>query len=70
MMNLVDVDMGPDLYAFSIGCYILWATVVAVRYIVDYLRTHDLHLLLRQVLKWSSIIFKSVVLLSLWVGDC
>ncbi|CAK9266883.1 unnamed protein product [Sphagnum jensenii] len=56
-----------DLYAFSIGCYILWATVVAVRYIVDYLRTHDLHLLLRQVLKWSSIIFKSVVLLSLWV---
>ncbi|CAK9208987.1 unnamed protein product [Sphagnum troendelagicum] len=55
-----------DLYAFNIGCYVLWATSAAVRYVVDYLRTHDLRVLLRQVLKWSSIIFKSVVLLSLW----
>jgi E3 ubiquitin-protein ligase MARCH6 len=59
-----------DLYAFNIGCYVLWATSAAVRYVVDYLRTHDLRVLLRQVLKWSSIIFKSVVLLSLWVRNC
>jgi E3 ubiquitin-protein ligase MARCH6 len=57
-----------DLYAFNIGCYVLWATTAAVRYVVDYLQTHDLRVLLRQVLKWSSIIFKSVVLLSLWVS--
>lgn len=56
-----------DLYAFNIGCYVLWATAAAVRYVVDYLRTHDIRVLLRQVLKWSAIVAKSFVLLSLWV---
>ena len=34
---------------------------------VDYLRTHDIRVFLRQVVKWSSIVAKSFVLLSLWV---
>ena len=57
-----------DLYAFNIGCYMLWATAAAVQYVVDYLRTHDIRVFLRQVVKWSSIVAKSFVLLSLWVG--
>jgi hypothetical protein len=56
-----------DLYAFNIGCYVLWATAAAVQYVVDYLRTHDIRVFLRQVVKWSSIVAKSFVLLSLWV---
>ncbi|KAL3696408.1 hypothetical protein R1sor_010484 [Riccia sorocarpa] len=56
-----------DLYAFNIGCYVLWATAAAIRYIIDYLRTHDVHVLLMQVLKWSAIVSKSCVLLALWI---
>nr|PNR39211.1 hypothetical protein PHYPA_019489 [Physcomitrium patens] len=56
-----------DLYAFNIGCYVLWATAAAIQYVVDYLRTHDIRVFLRQVVKWSSIVAKSFVLLSLWV---
>ncbi|CAM6094443.1 unnamed protein product [Calypogeia fissa] len=56
-----------DLYAFNIGCYVLWATAAAVRYVIDYLRTHDVHVLVMQVLKWSAIVAKSVVLLTLWI---
>ncbi|KAL2642943.1 hypothetical protein R1flu_010530 [Riccia fluitans] len=56
-----------DLYAFNIGCYVLWATAAAVRYILNYLRTHDVHVLLMQVLKWSAIVGKSFVLLTLWI---
>jgi E3 ubiquitin-protein ligase MARCH6 len=56
-----------DLYAFNIGCYVLWATAAAVRYVIDYLRTHNVHVLLMQVLKWSAIVAKSVVLLALWI---
>ncbi|XP_024527152.1 probable E3 ubiquitin ligase SUD1 [Selaginella moellendorffii] len=56
-----------DLYAFNIGCFVIWAAAAAVRYIVNYLRTHDMWVLFMQVLKWSAIVSKSVVLLSLWV---
>uniref|UniRef100_A0A7I4FVD2 RING-type E3 ubiquitin transferase n=1 Tax=Physcomitrium patens TaxID=3218 RepID=A0A7I4FVD2_PHYPA len=56
-----------DLYAFNIGCYVLWATAAAIQYVVGYLRTHDIRVFLRQVVKWSSIVTKSFVLLSLWI---
>lgn len=62
------VSIFADLYAFNIGCYVLWATAAAIQYVVDYLRTHDIRVFLRQVVKWSSIVAKSFVLLSLWVG--
>lgn len=72
MKLLFGVDMScfyvADLYAFNIGCYVLWATAAAIQYVVDYLRTHDIRVFLRQVVKWSSIVAKSFVLLSLWVG--
>lgn len=61
------VSAFTDLYAFTIGCYVLGATAAAIQYVVDYLRTHDIRVFLRQVVKWSSIVAKSFVLLSLWV---
>lgn len=57
-----------DIYAFSIGCYVLWAILSAARYAVYYLQTHDLRVFIRHALKWSAIAAKSVVLLSLWLG--
>lgn len=61
------VVLVTDLYAFNIGCYVFWATAAAVRYVVYYLRRHALGVLQRQILKWSAITAKSIVLLSLWV---
>lgn len=55
------------MYAFNIGCYVLWAVAAAVRYAVDYLKTHDVKVLMLQILKWSAIVAKSTVLLTLWV---
>eukprot|EP00249_Psilotum_nudum_P023521 c28905_g1_i3 orf=461-3532(+) len=56
-----------DLYAFNIGCYVIWATAAAIGYAVDYLNTHDLKVLVMQFLKWSAIVTKSFLLLSLWI---
>eukprot|EP01018_Ginkgo_biloba_P022939 Gb_33866 [translate_table: standard] len=56
-----------DLYAFNIGCYIIWAVVAGIGYAVDYLKTHSLKILIMQVLKWSAIVLKSFILLSLWI---
>lgn len=56
-----------DIYAFNIGCYILWAITTTIRYIKYYLQTHDLVLFLQQIFKWFTIGAKSVVLLFLWV---
>lgn len=61
------VVLVTDLYAFNIGCYVFWATAAAVRYVIYYLRRHALGVLQRQILKWSAITAKSIVLLSLWV---
>ncbi|KAJ7549201.1 hypothetical protein O6H91_07G045200 [Diphasiastrum complanatum] len=56
-----------DLYAFNIGCFVIWAVAAAIRYAVDYLKTHDISVLIMQVLKWSAIVVKSVCLLFLWI---
>eukprot|EP00250_Pteridium_aquilinum_P006590 c16479_g1_i1 orf=142-3528(+) len=56
-----------DLYAFNIGCYVIWATIAAIGYAVDYLKTHNFKILVMQVLKWSAIVTKSSMLLSLWI---
>lgn len=56
-----------DVYAFNIGCYIIWALVTGIGFAVDYLRSHNLRFLVIQVLKWSMIIVKSFLLLSLWI---
>lgn len=56
-----------DLYAFNIGCYVIWATVAVIGYAVDYLKTHNAKILVMQVLKWTAIVTKSSMLLSLWI---
>lgn len=56
-----------DLYAFNIGCYIIWAVVAGIGYAVDYLKSHNLKYLVNQVLMWSMIVVKSFILLSLWI---
>jgi E3 ubiquitin-protein ligase MARCH6 len=56
-----------DLYAFNIGCYIIWAIVAGIGYAVDYLKSHNLKYLVNQVLMWFMIVVKSFVLLSLWI---
>ncbi|MCO5559734.1 hypothetical protein L7F22_013336 [Adiantum nelumboides] len=56
-----------DLYAFNIGCYVIWASVAAIGYAVDYLKTHNAKILVMQVLKWTAIVTKSSMLLSFWI---
>lgn len=56
-----------DLYAFNIGCYIIWAAAAGVGYLVDYLRVHSFRVLFMQFIKWSIIVLKSCILLSLWI---
>ncbi|KAG6530259.1 probable E3 ubiquitin ligase SUD1 [Zingiber officinale] len=56
-----------DLFAFSIGCYIICTVAVGVRYSVDYIKTRRVHVLLLQIWKWCEIIVKSSALLSIWI---
>lgn len=56
-----------DLYAFNMGCYVIWAAAAGVGYLVDYLRAHSFRVLFMQFIKWSTIVLKSCILLSLWI---
>lgn len=63
----------PDLYAFVIGSYVIWTGLAGARYCVDLIKTRRTRVLLNQLWKWCGIIFKSSVLLSIWVRifvDC
>ncbi|GBG74019.1 hypothetical protein CBR_g17730 [Chara braunii] len=57
-----------DLYAFGIGCYLLWGLFVAVQCTVRYVKAHGAGTLLPQALRWTGTVLKSVGLLSLWLG--
>uniref|UniRef100_A0A0D6QUN6 RING-type E3 ubiquitin transferase n=1 Tax=Araucaria cunninghamii TaxID=56994 RepID=A0A0D6QUN6_ARACU len=56
-----------DLYAFNIGCYTIWAAAAAVGYAIDYLREYNFKVLFMNLMKWSIIVLKSCILLSLWI---
>ncbi|XP_038984119.1 probable E3 ubiquitin ligase SUD1 [Phoenix dactylifera] len=56
-----------DLFAFSIGCYIIWAVVAGARYSIEYIKTRRAHVLVSQILKWCAIVLKSSALLSIWI---
>lgn len=56
-----------DLYAFSIGCYIIWAMAAGIWYAADYLKRHDVRIVVAQILKWSAIVTKCFMLLSFWI---
>ncbi|XP_020267008.1 probable E3 ubiquitin ligase SUD1 [Asparagus officinalis] len=56
-----------DLFAFSIGCYLIWTFLAGVRYSVEYIKTRRARVLISQVWKWCTIVVKSSVLLSIWI---
>ncbi|KAI3755409.1 hypothetical protein L1987_55207 [Smallanthus sonchifolius] len=56
-----------DLYAFIIGSYVIWTALAGVRYAVDQIKTRRATVLLGQIMKWCSIVAKSLVLLSIWI---
>ncbi|XP_047950312.1 probable E3 ubiquitin ligase SUD1 isoform X1 [Salvia hispanica] len=56
-----------DIYAFVIGSYVIWTGLAGARYCADLVRTKRTKVLLNQIWKWFGIIFKSSVLLSIWI---
>nr|KJB32344.1 hypothetical protein B456_005G236600 [Gossypium raimondii]KJB32346.1 hypothetical protein B456_005G236600 [Gossypium raimondii] len=58
-----------DLYAFVIGSYFIWTAMAGARYTIEHIRTKRAAVLLSQIWKWSAIVIKSSVLLSIWVCD-
>ncbi|KAL5705651.1 RING-type E3 ubiquitin transferase [Ranunculus cassubicifolius] len=56
-----------DLYAFTIGVYAIWTSLAGTRYIIQQVRTRRAQILVNQMWKWSTIVFKCCALLSIWV---
>ncbi|KAF5202876.1 E3 ubiquitin-protein ligase march6 [Thalictrum thalictroides] len=56
-----------DLYAFIVGIYTIWTSLAGARYFVDQIRTRRAQILVNQMCKWSSIVFKCSALLSIWI---
>ncbi|MBA0557017.1 hypothetical protein Golob_027076 [Gossypium lobatum] len=56
-----------DLYAFVIGSYFIWTAMAGARYTIEHIRTKRAAVLLSQIWKWSAIVIKSSVLLSIWI---
>ncbi|XP_020250505.1 probable E3 ubiquitin ligase SUD1 isoform X2 [Asparagus officinalis] len=56
-----------DLFAFSIGCYLIWSLLAGIRYSVGYIKTRRTGVLVSQVCKWCAIVVKSSALLSIWI---
>ncbi|WOK95086.1 putative E3 ubiquitin ligase SUD1 [Canna indica] len=56
-----------DIFAFSVGCYIIWTVAAGIRYSIDYIRTRRVSVLVLQIWKWCAIILKSSALLSIWI---
>lgn len=56
-----------DLYAFVIGTYAFWTAISGGRYAIEHVRSRRTSVLLNQIWKWCGIVFKSSVLLAIWV---
>lgn len=56
-----------DLFAFSIGCYLIWTIMAGTSYSADYIRTRRASHLISKIWKWCAIILKSSALLSIWI---
>ncbi|KAK8624932.1 hypothetical protein V6N13_089818 [Hibiscus sabdariffa] len=56
-----------DLYAFVIGSYVIWTAIAGARYSVEHIRTKRAAVIFGQISKWSAIVAKSSMLLSIWV---
>ncbi|KAA3488667.1 E3 ubiquitin-protein ligase MARCH6 [Gossypium australe] len=56
-----------DLYAFVIGSYVIWTAIAGARYSIEHIRTKRAAVLFGQISKWSAIVVKSSMLLSIWI---
>ncbi|KAH9623036.1 hypothetical protein KSS87_000254 [Heliosperma pusillum] len=56
-----------DLYAFTIGSYLIWTAIAGVRYTIEQIKSRRAAVLFGQIWKWFSIVLKSSALLSIWV---
>ncbi|XWS39928.1 hypothetical protein CRYUN_Cryun18bG0096900 [Craigia yunnanensis] len=56
-----------DLYAFIIGSYVIWTAIAGARYSIEHIRTKRAAVIFSQISKWGAIVFKSSVLLSIWI---
>ncbi|CAA7019946.1 unnamed protein product [Microthlaspi erraticum] len=56
-----------DLFAFFIGTYAFWTSISGARYAIEHVNSKRTSVLLNQIWKWCGIVFKSSVLLAIWV---
>ncbi|GMI83674.1 SUPPRESSOR OF DRY2 DEFECTS 1, ECERIFERUM 9 [Hibiscus trionum] len=56
-----------DLYAFVIGSYVIWTAIAGARYSIEHFKTKRAAVIFGQISKWSAIVIKSSMLLSIWI---
>lgn len=56
-----------DLYAFTIGSYVIWTAIAGVRYTIEQVKSRRAAILFGQIWKWCGIALKSSALLSIWI---
>ncbi|KAE8719355.1 putative E3 ubiquitin ligase SUD1 [Hibiscus syriacus] len=56
-----------DLYSFVIGSYFIWTAIAGARYSIEHIRTKRAAVIFGQISKWSTIVIKSSMLLSIWI---
>ncbi|CAN6826626.1 unnamed protein product [Brassica oleracea] len=56
-----------DLYAFVIGTYAFWIIISGTMYATEHLKSERTSVLLNQIWRWCGIVFKSSVLLAIWI---
>ncbi|KAE8667447.1 putative E3 ubiquitin ligase SUD1 [Hibiscus syriacus] len=62
-----------DLYSFVIGSYVIWTAIAGARYSIEHIRTKRAVVIFCQISKWSTVVIKSSMLLSIgyvmWHSD-
>ncbi|XP_013624900.1 PREDICTED: probable E3 ubiquitin ligase SUD1 [Brassica oleracea var. oleracea] len=56
-----------DLYGFVIGTYAFWIIISGTMYATEHLKSERTSVLLNQIWRWCGIVFKSSVLLAIWI---
>lgn len=56
-----------DLYAFTIGSYVIWTVIAGARYTLEQIKSGRAAVLFGQIWKWCGIVLKSCALLSIWI---
>uniref|UniRef100_M4F0K7 E3 ubiquitin-protein ligase MARCHF6-like C-terminal domain-containing protein n=1 Tax=Brassica campestris TaxID=3711 RepID=M4F0K7_BRACM len=56
-----------DLYAFVIGTYAFWTTISGTMYAIEHSKSERTSVLLNQIWRWCGVVFKSSVLVAIWI---